>query len=32
MWTLMFDCHEDRTPMYGYAATREGAMAAFAKS
>jgi hypothetical protein len=29
MWT---DCHEDRTPMYGYAATREAAMAAFARS
>jgi hypothetical protein len=28
----MFDCHEDRKPMYGYAATREAAMAAFAKS
>jgi hypothetical protein len=32
MWTLMFDCHEDRTPTHGYAATREAAMAAFAKS
>ena len=32
MWTLAFGYHEDRTPTYGYAATREGAMAAFAKS
>jgi hypothetical protein len=24
--------HEDRTPTHGYAATREAAMAAFAKS
>ena len=31
MWTLIFGHHEDRTP-YGYAATREAAMAAFAKS
>jgi hypothetical protein len=26
------DYHEDRTPMHGYEATREVAMAAFAKS
>jgi hypothetical protein len=33
MWTLEpFGHHEDRTPTHGYAATREGAMAAFAKS
>jgi len=32
MWTLMFGYHEDRTPTHGYAATREAAMAAFAKS
>jgi len=32
MWTLMFGYHEDRTPTRGYAATREDAMAAFAKS
>ena len=32
MWTLAYDYHEDRTPIYGYAATREAAMAAFAKS
>jgi len=32
MWTLLFGPHEDRTPTHGYAATREGAMAAFAKS
>jgi hypothetical protein len=31
MWTLAFEHHEDRTPMHGYA-TREAAMAAFAKS
>jgi hypothetical protein len=31
MWTLAFG-HEDRTPTHGYAATREAAMAAFAKS
>jgi hypothetical protein len=29
MWTLAFGHHEDRTPMHGYAATREAAMAAF---
>jgi hypothetical protein len=32
MWTLAFGYHEDRTRTYGYAATREAAMAAFAKS
>jgi hypothetical protein len=31
-WTLAFGRHEDRTPTHGYAATREAAMAAFAKS
>jgi hypothetical protein len=32
IWTLAFDYHEDRTPTHGYEATREAAMAAFAKS
>jgi hypothetical protein len=32
MWTLVFGQHEDRTPTHGYAATRETAMAAFAKN
>jgi hypothetical protein len=32
MWTLAFGHHEGRTPTHGYAATREAAMAAFAKS
>jgi hypothetical protein len=32
MWTLLFGYHEDRTPTHGYVATREAAMAAFAKS
>jgi hypothetical protein len=32
MWTLAFDHHADRTPTNGYEATREAAMAAFAKS
>jgi hypothetical protein len=32
MWSLIFGHHEDRTPTHGYAATREDAMAAFAKS
>jgi hypothetical protein len=32
MWTLAFDYHEDRAPTHGYAATREDAMIAFAKS
>jgi hypothetical protein len=31
-WTLAFGHREDRTPTHGYAATREDAMAAFAKS
>ncbi len=29
---LAYGYHEDRTPTHGYAATREAAMAAFAKS
>src|SRR4030095_3306505 len=32
MWTLAFGHHQDRTPTHGYEATREAAMAAFAKS
>ena len=32
LWTLAYDHHEDRTPIYGYEPTREAAMAAFAKS
>jgi hypothetical protein len=32
MWTLAFGHHEDHTPTHGYVATREAAMAAFAKS
>jgi hypothetical protein len=32
MWTLASGHHEDRTPTHGYEATREAAMAAFAKS
>ena len=32
MWTLAFWHHEDRSPTHGYAATREAAMVAFAKS
>jgi hypothetical protein len=32
MWTLAFGHHADRTPPHGYAATREAAMAAFARS
>jgi hypothetical protein len=33
MWTLEpFEHHDDRTPTHGYAATREVAMVAFAKS
>jgi hypothetical protein len=31
LWTLAYGHHEDRTPIYGYAATREAAMAAFVK-
>jgi hypothetical protein len=30
--TLAFGYHEDRTPTHGYEATREAAIAAFAKS
>ena len=32
LWVLAFEHYADRSPTYGYAATREGAMAAFAKS
>jgi hypothetical protein len=32
MWTLLFGQREDRTPTHGYAAAREAAMTAFAKS
>src|SRR5262249_45561761 len=32
LWTLAYGYHEDRTPTHGYGATREAAMAAFAKS
>jgi hypothetical protein len=32
MWTFAFGHHEDHTPTHGYEATREAAMAAFAKS
>jgi hypothetical protein len=32
MWTLAFGQHQDRTPSHGYEATREAAMATFAKS
>jgi hypothetical protein len=32
MWTLAFGHHEDRWPTQGYEASREAAMAAFAKS
>lgn len=32
LWTLAFGHHEDRIPTHGYAATRDAAMAAFAKS
>jgi len=32
MWTLAYGHHEDRTPTHDYEATREAAMAAFAKS
>jgi hypothetical protein len=31
-WMWEFGHHEDRTPTHGYAATREAAMVAFAKS
>jgi hypothetical protein len=32
MWTLAYGQHKDRTPTHGYEATREAAMAAFARS
>jgi hypothetical protein len=32
LWTLAFGHHEDRSPTHDYAATREAAMTAFAKS
>jgi hypothetical protein len=32
MWTLAFEHHKARAPTHGYAATREAAMTAFAKS
>jgi hypothetical protein len=32
MWTLAYGYHGDRSPTHGYEATREAAMAAFAKS
>jgi hypothetical protein len=32
MWTLSYGHHRDRSPTHGFAATREAAMAAFAKS
>jgi hypothetical protein len=32
MWTLDIGHHEHRSPTHGYAATREAAIAAFAKS
>jgi hypothetical protein len=32
MWTLAFEYRENRTPTHGYEASREAAMAAFAKS
>jgi|SRR5262249_10625991 len=32
MWMLSFGYHGDRTPTHGYVATREDAMAAFAKN
>jgi hypothetical protein len=31
MWTVIFPHHQGRSPTHGYAATREDAMAAFAK-
>jgi hypothetical protein len=31
-WSLAYGHHKDRSPTHGYAATREAAMAAFAKS
>jgi hypothetical protein len=32
LWTLGYGHHEECKPIYGYEATREAAMAAFAKS
>jgi hypothetical protein len=32
MWTLGYGYHEDRLPTQGYEATREAAIAAFAKN
>jgi hypothetical protein len=32
LWTLAYGQHKDRTLTHGYEATREAAMAAFAKS
>jgi hypothetical protein len=32
MWTLLYGYHRDRSRTHGYEATREAAMAAFAKS
>jgi len=32
LWTLAYGHHEDRMPAHGYEATRETAMAAFARS
>jgi hypothetical protein len=32
LWMLAYGQHEERSPIYGYEATREAAMAAFAKS
>jgi hypothetical protein len=32
VWTLSYDYHEDRTPTHGYAATRDAALRAFARS
>ena len=32
MWVLTYEHHEDRTPTYGYEATRQAAMQAFARS
>ena len=32
LWTLAFGHHEDRAPTHGYAATRDAAMSALAKS
>jgi hypothetical protein len=32
IWTLAYGDHKDRTPTHGYAATREAAMQAFARS